>query len=908
MLAVASETALASKPQPPTKVFAWDSETYYDNEVSIRTLGLFNYTNHPRTRTYIISCVTSEGHKYVGPPDGFDFSSVAGEDWLWVSHNQGFESAVYARLHKESPEDFPLPVNPPECTADLSAYLGSPRSLKDAAKFLLKKDASKDVRNKMKGKDWSGMSEEFRKEVAEYALYDSELCLEIWMRFNHFWPEVEREISRLTRSMAGRGLPVNRPYLEQGKEIMGNALAECLAQIPWGEPILSKPQLNRHCESLGIPAPKSMAKDSEEFAAWLEKYGEEHTFAAAVSRYRKVNVALSRIEAMLARTRPVAGGHWMDYGLMYFGATTTGRWSGGDGFNCMTGDHEVLTPSGWVEIERWDPRNPIVQWDDGALSFVKAKKVSHEFEGNLVIIDQPRVSLRATPDHRVVGRRSNGEIRIKTAKDVLRSGITNIPRFGSLNGVGSERTDTELRLLVALAADGSVNKKGRVSFGFRRRRKIERLRELLGESGIKFIESTYPRSKTVYFAVNKTARPEWLTKGFGSWVLSLSPQQASVVLDELHHWDGSEHKHSGATVFYTSKKDQAEWVATLAHLHNRPVSVNDYTSGGHTCYQVYFLDPKEKVTIPSTKYLWSERYLGKVFCPQVPSGMFLVRHRGRIHVTGNCQNQNKKHVEGYDQRAAIIAPEGYLLCIADYSQIEPRVLTWLAGDKKTLKFMAESPDFYDAQARAMGLWDSPEPLKSNPDLRHMVKQFAIGLGYGMSAGKFSEVTGTSAAEAERLVALYREKNPMVRALWSKLNMAFKKSVGSKQFTIELPTGRNLRYFEPKMSSTGDATAVMCRRIHGKEIMTRSKTWPGLLTENLTQATAREVMAYAMPKIEAMGYPVLLTVHDELVTLVPKDGAEEAKKIITETMARTPDWAPGLTLAVDSKLAEVYSKD
>lgn len=893
------------------KAVAIDYETFYDDEVSIRTLGAFNYTRHPLTRAYIVSVVAETGEKFVGHPDEFDFHAISGPDWQVVHHNASFDTEGYARLREENPEAFPPFFNPPECTADLSAYLGSPRSLKDAAKFLLKKDASKDVRNKMKGKSWEEMTPEFREEVKAYALYDSELCLEIWLKFNHLWPEVERNISRLTRKMSGRGVPVEKAHLEMGREIMEKALDEARTQIPWGEPILSKPQLDAHCETLGIPAPKSLAKTSEEFAAWLEKYGEEHKFAAAVSRYRKANVALSRVNAMLSRTREENGQHWMDYGLMYFGATTTGRWSGGDGFNCVTGDHEVLTPEGWVRLSDWDnARQQIMQWHvDGSLSFTFGGKVNAPYRGDLIQISTARVQLLATPNHRVVCKRSNGGITEHPARKGLQSTIRNIPVTGFFHGgSGIERTDDELKLLVALAADGSVNKKGRVSFGFKRKRKISRLRSILQKTGLCFVESEEKNGAT-HFAINKSQRPTWLKKGFGNWLLNLSHQQAKVVLSELKHWDGSVNPKSGATMFYSGDRDQAEWITTLAHIHGQPTSLNSYSEqkiSGKEKHYVYFLSEGGNQANPK-EHTNALHFDGIVYCPQVPTGMFLTRYAGRIHVTGNSQNQNKKPVEGYEQRHAIRAPEGYRLLICDYSQIEPRVLTWLAGDTKTLEFMVQTSDFYEAQARSMGLWNKPEPLKTDPDLRHMIKGFSIGLGYMMSAGKFAEITGVGAAEAERLVELYRSKSPKIRALWSKLQTAFRRSTGKKQFEIELPTGRILRYFEPKATSLGDTTAVMCRRVHGKEVLMRVKIWPGLLTENLTQATAREVMAYAMPRIEEAGYPVLLTVHDELVTLIREDKAEESEREVVRLMTETPDWAKGLTLTVESHISERYEK-
>ena len=309
-------------------VLSLDTEAYYDDDVSIKTLGTYNYTR--TTDHYMVTLKRSDGAAFVGHPGDFDWTSAV-KDHLWVSHNQSYDGeGVWKALVEKGIVPDVWPEHDWFCTADMAAYLGSPRSLAAASSFLLGVDVSKDTRNKMKGKRWEDMPPEFQEEVKRYAMRDAELCLDLWMKFNHLWPEHERQLSRHTARMAAYGVAVDRDYLIGGKAKMEAALDECRADIPWGEPLLSKPQFDAACSALGIPAPKSLAKTSEEFAEWLEKYGEEHKFARAVSRYRKVNIMLSRIEAMLARCRWVDD-HWrIDYSLMYHGALT-GRFSGGGG-------------------------------------------------------------------------------------------------------------------------------------------------------------------------------------------------------------------------------------------------------------------------------------------------------------------------------------------------------------------------------------------------------------------------------------------------------------------------------------------------------------------------------------------------------------------------------------------------
>ena len=307
-------------------ILSLDTEAYYDDDVSIKTLGTYNYTR--KTDHYLVTLKRSDGASFVGHPSDFDWASVV-KDHRWVSHNQSYDGeGVWKALVEKGIVPDVWPEHDWYCTSDMAAYLGSPRSLAAASSFLLGVDVSKDTRNKMKGKRWEDMTPEFQEEVKAYALRDAELCLDLWVKHSHKWPEHERQLSRHTSRMAAYGVAVDRDYLLAGKAKMEAALDECRADIPWGEPLLSKPQFDAACAALGIPAPKSLAKTSEEFAAWLEKYGEEHKFARAVSRYRKVGIMLSRIDAMLARCRWV-NDHWrMDYNFFYYGAVT-GRWSGG---------------------------------------------------------------------------------------------------------------------------------------------------------------------------------------------------------------------------------------------------------------------------------------------------------------------------------------------------------------------------------------------------------------------------------------------------------------------------------------------------------------------------------------------------------------------------------------------------
>jgi DNA polymerase len=271
----------------------------------------------------------------------------------------------------------------------------------------------------------------------------------------------------------------------------------------------------------------------------------------------------------------------------------------------------------------------------------------------------------------------------------------------------------------------------------------------------------------------------------------------------------------------------------------------------------------------------------------------------------NAQNQPKGEINGISIRSLIKAPEGCTFAIADLSQIEPRVLLWLAGDDKMLAFIRDHADFYEAQARAMGLWSGDKPLKSDPAQRHLVKGLNLGLGYGMGANKFSTVSGLDIVEAGRLTKLYRQKNPKVTAFWRNLEEVLRSTAASPDdhdAEIDLPSGRKLNYRSVSVKD-GGLTAKILRQ--GK--LMRLGTWGGSVCENVVQAVARDVFMDCCMRIEDAGFPIIMHIHDEVVCQVPEDGADEALATVVNIMSTAPEWAEGLPIAAEGHQSPVYKK-
>lgn len=266
----------------------------------------------------------------------------------------------------------------------------------------------------------------------------------------------------------------------------------------------------------------------------------------------------------------------------------------------------------------------------------------------------------------------------------------------------------------------------------------------------------------------------------------------------------------------------------------------------------------------------------------------------------NIQNLPRGQVLGVTLRKRIIAAPGHSFIACDLGAIEPRALTYLARDYATLEAAKQVPDWYEAQARAWGLYSDERPLKvGNPDLRHMVKGMSIGLGYMMSANKYASVTEKPQEEAEEIVRLFRAKNPRIVRLWDLLNRGVNSSRGST-FSVTLPSGRDLKYHDVRKDSTG-TSAVMVRN----GMFLRVKLWPGLITENITQAFARDIFMDRVLAIVDAGYRVVLRVHDEVVVEARDEDALAVKKDMERIMTTSPAWCQDLPLAAEAKIGKTY---
>ena len=276
-------------------------------------------------------------------------------------------------------------------------------------------------------------------------------------------------------------------------------------------------------------------------------------------------------------------------------------------------------------------------------------------------------------------------------------------------------------------------------------------------------------------------------------------------------------------------------------------------------------------------------------------------------------------------RTAFVPRPGCQFIVADFSAIEARVIAWLSGEQWRLEVFAQGGDIYCASASKM--FHVPvEKHGQNSHLRQKGKIAELALGYGGAVGALTAMgaldMGLAEEELPPLVRQWREANPHIIRLWAQVENAAMTAVREKarvrlgrltfhcrsgMLFITLPSGRKLCYVKPRIQTNrfgGDGLTY--EGVGEGKKWTRIETFGGKLTENIVQATARDLLAEAMLRLRDAGFEIVMHVHDEAVLEVPigHSGVDE----VCALMAEAPAWADGLPLRADGYECRFYQKD
>ena len=325
--------------------------------------------------------------------------------------------------------------------------------------------------------------------------------------------------------------------------------------------------------------------------------------------------------------------------------------------------------------------------------------------------------------------------------------------------------------------------------------------------------------------------------------------------------------------------------------------------------------------------------------------------------------KNPKSSFGVDMRGMLIPRPGRVFVIFDFSQIEPRLTHWVAGNDPFLKLIRKE-DPYQANAKVLGWYpmDKFDLKNDDPDLRQVSKMSVIGLGYGMGAAKFLaqcrqkgvvlpsvskdgwdfrswDLTALAKMDLSvdnpdheqaicefmgsiSVVRQWRAANKPVADFWTKVNMELKMAAARQEavHNFILPSGRTKPFFKPRQEprykleinpETGELETTVERRLFASVVQGRKRSTfhGGIITENIIQALARDVMYTGAVDVCRMepNWWFDFAPYDEVVFEVPEDEAEDALKVIPECLCNGSirEWIGDLPLAVEGGIRHKY---
>ena len=284
----------------------------------------------------------------------------------------------------------------------------------------------------------------------------------------------------------------------------------------------------------------------------------------------------------------------------------------------------------------------------------------------------------------------------------------------------------------------------------------------------------------------------------------------------------------------------------------------------------------------------------------------------------NLQNLPSRGPNGKKLKGSIVAPEGHSLIDCDSSQIEARVLAWLAGQDDLTNAFAKGDDVYKHMASSIYNVKSDGVSK---DQRFVGKTTILGAGYGMGAPKFQAQLQTfgfdmELDEARRIIDIYRSTNGAISQLWRDANnmvqymargdsVQFGKDgvlqVDARKNAIMLPSGLPMFYHGLAAEKSERGYEYTYRTRKGP-----NRIYGGKVVENVCQAIARCIIGHQMILL-AKKYKAVLTVHDSIITCVRDEELDEAQAYMEECMSQTPDWAEGLPITCESGTGKSYGE-
>jgi hypothetical protein len=308
---------------------------------------------------------------------------------------------------------------------------------------------------------------------------------------------------------------------------------------------------------------------------------------------------------------------------------------------CLTEDAEVLTPDGWVSLASYEEQEVAVWHPEGHLTMEAPLRAIHRpYRGSLFTLsNEQRYFARVTPAHKMPWLDERGRLRPTTVSDLFHHG--SLPRAGFLSGPGIAATDDEIRLLLAICADGSIHARIEggpyIFFSLCKERKITRLRDILSRLNISFRDTPDPHKGGRYLKFRLPPPLDRLAVKClpTAWLVQASLEQRELILAEMVEWDGNHVLNREQSEFSSSSLENAQWMQTMAHTTGRCSTIMTRENKLGRWHKVSILHNKRTTSCQSLKRDLQDNFDGNVHCLTVSSGFFLVRQGGCISVTGN---------------------------------------------------------------------------------------------------------------------------------------------------------------------------------------------------------------------------------------------------------------------------------
>lgn len=735
--------------------------------------------------------------------------------------------------------------------------------------------------------------------------------------------------------------------------------------------------LSRVKEITGLDNPNSV----QQFKGWLAEQGfeMESIDKAHVAELLERDDLPDEVREAVERKQLAALSAATKYIIARGSTNSDGRLRGtikysnaNTGRMCLTGDHEVLTPSGWVRIEDWTGGR-IATWNPSGeqIAFSEAKAVHFPYSGEMIHIDSTRIHQISTPDHDMPIRERDGSIEKIPVSELAGKRFFHYIR-GSRR-VSTKVRDNDLRVLLMVQADGTYPADGGVRLAFRKQRKIERCRHLLRGAEIVYAERKDYKTGYTRFSIRAQDCPLWLLmfkdKTFGPWIFDSNP---AIFFEELVFWDGS-WASSGANSaqYYSTNKTNVDLVQAFAHLsgmycrvHQKKADSRNPNWSPSWIANLWFSPgPGTEFRNGNGCNQWStSEYSGLVHCARTTTGFFLVRREGSVWVTGNSGSVLSPHnlprdhftdAEGEHDTEAEQAAIDKLLAgvhvgsedlkklvrpllvgpftVSDYSAIEARLTAWAAGEDSVLEAFREGKDIYVATAERMG-------GKEAGFDRQRGKGAVLGCGYGGGAGALLNLGGAKMYPKgtpddviweglTTIVNAWRVAHPHIVSWWKQVHTAFDKGgpasrripvdveiVGNDRY-VWLPSGRALVYHNCRREY------VQPKDRNGKPLPYRRRAWVcDAVVGNGTQRRIVGGPTQVENIIQAIGRDLLTHALVNVERAGFRTVTHVHDEIVTETtggltverlsslMCDLPDWAEGLPVEAAGYTTLRYRKD